>query len=101
MSNILDSEFPGSPISTNVLLFCAKIFSPLSRQAGSAALLLLGLFSFALASHAAAPVPLKGALLAPAQATGSKLSSLEKEGFNSVVLYLEDSASEEENQTAA
>jgi hypothetical protein len=52
-------------------------------------------------ANAAAPARFKGALVTPAQASSAKLKSLAKDGFNAAVLYLDDGASEEENEAPA
>ena len=52
----------------------------------TAPFLLLAMFSCSQLSYSAAPAPLRGSLLSPAQATASKLKSLAKDGINSAVL---------------
>jgi hypothetical protein len=77
---------------------------PRSRSShffGAASLTLIALLFWSTKARAASQVSLKGVLLTPKQATASKLKSLAKEGFDAVVLYLEDAASEEENEAAA
>ncbi len=77
-----------------------------ATSAQVATLLLIGLFLAMPFARAAVPPQLpqliiRGALLSPAQATTAKLKSLAGEGFNSAVLYLEDSSAEEDHQAAA